>query len=99
MSIIFGGGFRLIMIVARIKDIRWAYLLHNIGVDEYASELEQLWVSECVMAKKETLIRTGLIASGDMTFDFDEDMGKELEAVAKAKEMGLISSAVEVKPS
>jgi len=91
---------RLIVIVARIKDIRRAHLFQEIEADEYVSGLKQLWISACSMArKKEKTIKTGLITSGDMTFDFGGDIDKELEAVAKAKEMGLISSIAELKPS
>jgi integrase len=50
--------------------------------------------------KKEKLIRTEMVISAcGMKFDFAGDVDKELEAAAKAKEMGLISSTAEPKPS
>ena len=91
---------RLITIVVRIRGVRQAYLLREVEADEYVSELKQLWKNVCFMArKKEKLIRTGLITCGDLEFDYGGDFEKELEAVAKAKEMGLLPITVESKPS
>jgi len=75
--------------VAGIKSVRWAYLAQEIDVDMYASELRRYW-NTCSMARKEKTIKTGLITAGNMVFDYGGDVDKELSALAKAKEAGLL---------
>jgi len=81
------------VIAARIKALRLAYLLQEVEPAEYVSELEQLWVRVCCMARKKGKhIKTEMITCLDMPFDFGGDVGKELELMAKAKKMGLLPS-------
>lgn len=91
---------RFVVIVTSIKALRKAYLFQAIEADEYVSELKKLWKRVCSMRRKKSkFIETGLITCAGMTFDYGGDVEKELEAVAKANEMGLLSSTAEPSPS
>jgi len=89
---------RFVEAVAGIKRVRWAYFAQEIDTDVYVSELEKYWGSVRSMARSEKTIKTGLITVGDMVFDFDGDIDKELSAVAKAKEAGLLPEVSKSEP-
>jgi len=84
---------RLIVIVARIKDIRRAHLLQEIDADGYMSELKQLWVSVCSMArKKDKSIITELIT----VYDFGANRIVEIsDEGGLQEEMKVFEKAVE----
>jgi len=89
---------RFVEAVAGIKRARWAYFAKEIDVDVYVSEVEKYWGKVRPMARSEKTIKTGLITVGEMVFDFDGDVDKELSAVAKAKEAGLLPEASKSEP-
>jgi hypothetical protein len=75
--------------VAGIKRAREAYLAQEIDTAVYVSKLKKHWVDVRSMARKKTLIKTGLIEYLGMTFDYDGDVDKELSALVKAKELDI----------
>lgn len=97
---------RLTQSIGEIKRVRQAYFSLELDFDEYVSEVKQHWAFIRYMTRRKTKkikktdsIKTGLITTGGMTFDYGDDVGKALAAIAKAKQMGLLSQNTELNQS